>query len=118
MRDSRLHDTQKHAAGRPHPRNRHGERYDFVRLVRSCPGLESFVVKHPCGGDTIDFSDPIAVKILNRALLKTQYGVEHWDIPPGYLCPPIPSRADYVHHVADLLSDGNLDAIPRGRAVR
>ena len=56
--------------------------------------------------------------MLNRALLKSQYKIEHWDIPPGYLCPPVPSRADYIHHVADLLSDGVSENIPRGRAVR
>jgi len=49
---------------------------------------------------------------LNRALLKTYYSVPHWDIPEGYLCPPIPGRADYVHHVADLLAGA------RGEAVR
>jgi 23S rRNA (adenine1618-N6)-methyltransferase len=38
-----------------------------------------------------------------------------WDIPPGYLCPPIPGRADYVHHLADLLADGG--PIPRGATV-
>jgi len=26
------------------------------------------------------------------------------DIPAQYLCPPIPGRADYVHHLADLLA--------------
>jgi len=26
-------------------------------------------------------------------------------IPPGYLCPPIPGRADYVHHLADLIGE-------------
>jgi 23S rRNA (adenine1618-N6)-methyltransferase len=76
------------------------------------------VIPHPSGGDTINFADPVAVKALNRALLKDQYGIEEWDIPPGYLCPPIPSRADYVHHVADLLSDGNAENIPRGSKVR
>ncbi|HTO04921.1 MAG TPA: 23S rRNA (adenine(1618)-N(6))-methyltransferase RlmF [Opitutus sp.] len=107
-----------HAPGRPHPRNRHSERYDFVELVAACPDLTAFVVPHPCGGDTIDFSNPEAVKSLNRALLKSQYRVAHWDIPQGYLCPPIPSRADYIHHVADLLSDGRAREIPRGPAVR
>jgi 23S rRNA (adenine1618-N6)-methyltransferase len=118
MLQPRSHGTIRHAAGRPHPRNQHGERYAFDRLIRACPELASFVVAHPAGGDTIDFSDPVAVKTLNRALLKDQYGVEQWDIPPGYLCPPIPSRADYVHHVADLLSDGEPDNIPRGSKVR
>ena len=107
-----------HAPGRPHPRNRHKERYDFVELVAACTELATFIVPHPCGGDTIDFGNPKAVKTLNRALLKSQYRVNYWDIPEGYLCPPIPSRADYIHHVADLLSDGHEPRIPRGPAIR
>jgi len=74
-------------------------------------------VPHPLGGDTIDFADPDGVKMLNRALLKLHYSVAHWDIPRGYLCPPIPSRADYLHYAADLLSEGVAAAIPRGAAV-
>src|SRR5687767_15119006 len=118
MRHPGLRGPIKHSSGRPHPRNRHGERYDFVALVKASPELSRFVIVHPCGGDTIDFADPEAVKSLNGALLKAHYGIENWDIPPGYLCPPIPSRADYVHHVADLLSDGEPDNIPRGSKVR
>src|SRR5690606_21704608 len=62
--------------------------------------------------------DPVAVKLLNRALLKTHYGVAHWDIPPDYLCPPIPSRADYVHHLADLLAEDNGNRLLHGSSVR
>lgn len=72
---------------------------------------------HPIGGETIDFANPEAVKTLNRALLKFHYGVAHWDIPAGFLCPPIPSRADYLHYIADLLSEGATGVIPRGLAV-
>jgi len=79
--------------------------------------LKHFLVPHPLGGETIDFADPEAVKTLNRALLITHYGVAHWDIPQGYLCPPIPSRADYLHYVADLLAESLSGAIPRGPAV-
>jgi len=118
MRHPGLRGPIKHSSGRPHPRNRHGERYDFVALVKVCPELSRFVIVHPCGGDTIDFSEADGVKTLNCALLKAHYGIEHWDIPPGYLCPPIPSRADYVHHVADLLSEGHPDRIPRGAGVQ
>lgn len=101
----------------PHPRNRHRARYDFPRLVRSCPELAKFIVPHPCGGDTVDFFDPAAVTTLNRALLMHDYGLVWWDIPPGYLCPPIPGRADYLHHAADLLGSGDAPSIPRGPAV-
>lgn len=65
----------------------------------------------------MDFADPAAVKTLNRALLKLHYGIAHWDIPPGYLCPPIPSRADYLHYAADLLAEGVAANVPRGPAV-
>ena len=100
-----------------HPRNRHALGYDFPALVRTSPELKPFVQPSPAGNDTVDFADPLAVMTLNRALLKHHYAVAHWELPPGYLCPPVPGRADYVHHVADLLSGGHVDAIPRGPAV-
>ena len=68
--------------------------------------------------ETIDFSNPEAVKTLNRALLSHFYGISHWDIPPQYLCPPIPGRADYLHHLADLLASSNAGVIPRGPGLR
>ncbi|OEF86176.1 23S rRNA (adenine(1618)-N(6))-methyltransferase RlmF [Vibrio splendidus] len=90
-----------------HPRNQHTGRYDFELLVAALPELKEHLVKNPVGEDTINFSDPLAVKLLNKALLAHHYGVKHWDIPAGYLCPPIPGRADYIHRVADILnSDG------------
>lgn len=97
-----------------HPRNAHQGRYDFAALTRACPELAGFVRANPAGEPTIDFADSNAVRSLNRALLQAQYGVVGWSIPPGYLCPPIPGRADYVHHLADLLGDGKAASIPRG----
>ncbi len=107
-----------HTKGELHPRNPHRAPYDFPRLIASCPDLKRFLVPHPLGGDTIDFADPVGVKTLNRALLSHHYGVAHWDIPRGYLCPPIPSRADYLHYAADLLAEGVSSNLPRGSAVR
>jgi len=98
-----------------HPRNRHQGRYDFAALVRACPELAAFVRPNPHQDETIDFADPGAVRTLNRALLRLCYGIT-WDLPEGFLCPPIPGRADYIHHVADLLAEGG--AVPRGGAVR
>jgi 23S rRNA (adenine1618-N6)-methyltransferase len=101
-----------------HPRNRHAGGYAFLSLVAACPELGLFVQRAPHGGPTIDFADPAAVKALNRALLAEAYGIRGWDIPTGYLCPPIPGRADYLHHLADLLAASNTGAIPRGATVR
>jgi len=101
-----------------HPRNKHLERYDFGALIKSCPGLAPFVRKNPYGDESVDFFDPEAVKMLNKALLAHFYEVAYWDIPVGYLCPPIPGRADYLHYMADLLGEGNNGTIPTGSQVR
>ena len=101
-----------------HPRNRHAGGYDFPSLVKASPELSRFVVRAPHGGPSIDFADPAAVKALNRALLAEAYGIRDWEFPEGYLCPPIPGRADYVHHLADLLAESNGGAPPRGAAIR
>ena len=76
-----------------HPRNRHRERYDFKSLISTCPELAPFVARNRYNDDTIDFANPKAVLLLNKALLKHFYGIENWNIPPNYLCPPIPGRA-------------------------
>ncbi len=108
----------KPAQARLHPRNRHQDRYDFARLALECPELTAFLTTTPADETSIDFSNPDAVRALNRALLKVDYGVSHWDIPEGYLCPPIPGRADYVHGLADLLAECNDGVVPRGLAIR
>jgi 23S rRNA (adenine1618-N6)-methyltransferase len=65
--------------------------------------LQPFVFENKYQTKTIDFANPKAVKLLNTALLFKHYGITFWDFPDTNLCPPIPGRVDYVHHVADLL---------------
>ena len=100
-----------------HPRNRHQGQYDFAALTSANPALRGHLINSPAGGSTLDFSKPDAVKALNSALLKLQYKVRDWDIPPGYLCPPVPGRADYLHTLADLLGDSHDGKIPTGKKL-
>jgi 23S rRNA (adenine1618-N6)-methyltransferase len=101
-----------------HPRNKNRERYDFTQLIASCAELAGFVRPNLYGDESIDFADPEAVKTLNKAILKFHYGIENWDIPENYLCPPIPGRADYIHHIADLMCRNNYGKIPSGREIK
>ncbi len=103
-----------------HPRNRHRGRYDFAALAQALPALKDFLIPNAFDANelTIDFAKPAAVMALNAALLKVFYGVDSWHVPSGYLCPPIPGRADYVHHAADLLAADHGGTIPRGPQVR
>jgi 23S rRNA (adenine1618-N6)-methyltransferase len=115
-----VHQKKEHpkVKARLHPRNKHRERYDFKVLMDACPELAPFVRLNIHHDESIDFADPDAVKMLNKALLKLYYGIGHWDIPADYLCPPIPGRADYIHHMADLLCSKNYGRIPTGSKVR
>lgn len=102
-----------------HARNRHNGRYDFSALCKVLPALKSHTLKTPSGEWSINFSDPESVKMLNKALLALHYNVTQWDIPKGYLCPPIPGRADYIHRMAEWLekdcgASGELHALDIG----
>lgn len=101
-----------------HPRNKYTGRYDFPALVKSFPTLKEFVILNPNGEETINFADAEAVKCLNKAILIHHYGISYWDIPDGYLCPPIPGRADYIHHLADLACRSNFGKIPQGNKIK
>jgi 23S rRNA (adenine1618-N6)-methyltransferase len=90
----------------------------MAALVAASPALAPCLRSSPTGAETIDFTDPAAVRLLNAALLKLYYGVAHWDLPADYLCPPIPGRADYLHYLADLLAGDAGGQPPRGKAVR
>ena len=109
-----------------HPRNLHRFRYDFEKLTASFPELQKYIFTNEYVLDsnnseqakqTIDFSNPEAVKALNKAILISDYEIQNWNIPQDYLCPPIPGRADYIHYIADLLSDSNNGIIPEAETV-
>lgn len=88
-----------------HRRNAHKQGYNFSELINVLPALAAHVNVNPVGRKTIDFANPDSVKALNSALLKHYYKVDYWDIPQGYLCPPVPGRADYIHAIADLIAN-------------
>ncbi|KAI2495114.1 hypothetical protein MHU86_19388 [Fragilaria crotonensis] len=96
-----------------HPRNIFQGSYDMDQLCRAYPRLAPFLRPgHSTKGDrrlTIDFSDPDAVRTLNAALLAHHYGIQHWQeyLLPFSLIPPVPGRADYIHHIADVLASSS-----------
>ena len=100
-----------------HPRNLDKFGYNFQQLIVKSPELKTFVAVNEHQIETIDFSNPDAVKALNKALLLNHYNIQNWDIPKDYLCPPIPGRADYIHYLADVLASSNNEVIPEGETV-
>eukprot|EP00928_Gymnodinium_smaydae_P037038 TRINITY_DN25781_c0_g1_i1.p1 TRINITY_DN25781_c0_g1~~TRINITY_DN25781_c0_g1_i1.p1 ORF type:complete len:377 (+),score=44.89 TRINITY_DN25781_c0_g1_i1:29-1132(+) len=93
-----------------HIRNRHRDYLDYRDLASRQTSLKPFVFVNAWGGASIDYSNQEALQELTRCLLADFYGVVGWQIPAGYLCPPVPQRADYIHVVADLLQITHDDA--------
>ncbi len=83
------------------------QNYNFEKLQQVNSELKDFIFKNEYDTLTIDFSNPNAVIALNKALLIGHYNLNDWQLPKGYLCPPIPSRVDYIHHIADLLNSNS-----------
>jgi 23S rRNA (adenine1618-N6)-methyltransferase len=97
-----------------HMRNRFGCKYDIKSLVEQVPELQKYVVKNKIGDVSIKFAEPRAVKLLNKALLTSHYNLSFWEFPNGYLVPPVPGRAEYIHHLADLLNSPAENPAVRG----
>ena len=108
---------QKNTKFRLHKRNKNRERYDLDALIVVEPKLKEHIRPNKYGDDSLDFSSPDAVRLLNKALLHHYYNLEFWEFPKENLCPPIPGRVDYIHYVADLLSEGNFGDVPTGNKV-
>lgn len=118
MKTPKEHKSKAPIKPQLHFRNPHRVPYNFEQLIKSCPELEAFVAPNKYDNLSIDFANPEAVKVLNKALLIHHYALQNWDIPNGYLCPPIPGRADYIHHAAELLGFNNHDNPPKGPNVK
>ena len=100
--------AMKQADKQFHKKSLHNSDYDFPNLIKVNPDLEPLLFKNDYGNVSIDFSDRISVRELNKALLAFYYDVKHWNFPEDNLCPPIPGRVDYIHHLNDLLTASSI----------
>lgn len=90
-----------------HPKNRYLNKHDFGELTALEPELDRYIIEVPGDRTSLDFTNPRAVYLLNRTLLRRDYGLDHWDIPAGNLTPAVPGRLDYVHALAELAPEAN-----------
>lgn len=87
-----------------HPQNPFAAPYPLAELVQLQPALAAYLKTTPDGRETLNFAEPAAVTLLNTALLQWQFGLVHYHVPPGYLCPAVPGRLDYLLYLQDLLT--------------
>jgi 23S rRNA (adenine1618-N6)-methyltransferase len=70
------------------------------------PDLRLYQTKNVRGEDTLDFSNPEAVRTLNQSLVLSFPKIDFWTIPADHLCPAVPGRMDYLLHLNDLMPEG------------
>src|SRR5690554_6398664 len=84
--------SENQKKSRLHPRNKNKNKYDLKALTKISRDLKSFIQPNKYGMESIDFSDQ-------------------------NLTPPIPGTAHYIHHIADLLAEGNSATVPTGDQI-
>ena len=55
-----------------HPRNRHHSRYDLATLCQVNPELRQFLTLTPAGEQSVDFANPLAVKVVKKEMAQGQ----------------------------------------------
>ena len=88
-----------------HAQNPYSDRYDLKRLATFNSKLQEHIVSNPSNEDTIDFSDSASVYELNKAMLLADFNLETYELPMGYLIPPVPGRLEYLLHIREFLSE-------------
>jgi len=93
-----------------HAQNPYSNRYDLKRFAIHHPQLQDYIVLNPSGEETIDFSNSTAVYELNKAMLLADFKLDKYELPMGYLIPPVPGRLEYLLHLQEFLSEKfNID---------
>tara|TARA_B110001469_G_scaffold100341_1_gene97626 strand:+ start:302 stop:1186 length:885 start_codon:yes stop_codon:yes gene_type:complete len=93
-----------------HLENPYSDRYDLKRLAIHHPQLQEHIVLNPSDEETIDFSNSAAVYELNKAMLLADFKVEKYELPMGYLIPPVPGRLEYLLLIREFFSEQfNID---------
>tara|TARA_B100000780_G_scaffold192922_1_gene135930 strand:- start:1532 stop:2404 length:873 start_codon:yes stop_codon:yes gene_type:complete len=86
-----------------HPKNPYRDRYDLKSFIKHYPPLQKHIISSPCEEDTIDFSSSSSLYALNKAILMTDFRLQNYYLPSGYLIPPVPGRLDYLLHLNDFI---------------
>ncbi|CAH0585647.1 unnamed protein product [Chrysodeixis includens] len=86
-----------------HPRNIYKTPPDFEKLASIYPEFSAISNADVTGKVTINFKDPLALRVLTKCLLKSDFNLDV-DIPESRLVPTLPLRLNYILWLEDLLN--------------
>ena len=81
---------------------------DFLILIKEFPELKKYIIKHndnKIEEFSFDWSNNDLSLLMTKSILKYYFNIQYYDIPKGFLIPPIPSRLNYLNLIHSLIKD-------------
>ena len=84
---------------------------DFLILIQEFPELKKYIIKEGNKNKdqfNFDWSNNELSLLMTKSILNYYFNIKYYDIPKGYLIPPVPSRLNYINFINILLNRFNI----------
>ena len=79
---------------------------DFLILIKEFPDLKKYIIKQneeKLEEISFDWSNNDLSLLMTKSILNYYFNIKYYNIPKGYLIPPIPSRLNYLNLINNIL---------------
>jgi 23S rRNA (adenine1618-N6)-methyltransferase len=80
---------------------------DFLILIKEFPELKKYIIKYDEKIEefSFDWSNNDLSLLMTKSILNYYFNIKYYDIPKGFLIPPVPSRLNYLNLINELIKD-------------
>ena len=82
-------------------------RPDFLTLIKEFPELKKYKLKQNEDNEDefqFDWSNNELSLLMDKSILNYYFNIKYYDIPKGFLIPPIPSRINYINLINSIIT--------------
>ena len=80
---------------------------DFLTLTKEFPELKKYILKQNEDNEEefqFDWSNNELSLLMDKSILNYYFDIKYYDIPKGFLIPPIPSRINYINLINSIIA--------------
>jgi 23S rRNA (adenine1618-N6)-methyltransferase len=80
---------------------------DFLTLIKEFPELKKYILKQNEDNEEefqFDWSNNELSLLMDKSILNYYFDIKYYDIPKGFLIPPIPSRINYINLINSIIT--------------
>ena len=80
---------------------------DFLTLIKEFPELKKYILKQNEDNEEefqFDWSNNELSLLMDKSILNYYFNIKYYDIPKGFLIPPIPSRINYINLINSIIT--------------